>query len=149
MFYDSLMCLELSERLYEDGFADILSTDYSESVIELMKLKYSTSIPSLKWAILDMRNMVDLKDASFDIIIDKCALDAIWSDGSSVWDPSETLKDDVRSSLSEFHRVLKPSGKFLFVSFGQPHFRIKLLSTPGWDVKFIQIGMYFMYIMEK
>lgn len=96
-----------------------------------------------------MRCMDQIPGDSFDIVLDKCAMDAIWSDGGSLWDPEEKTVNDISSCMREFHRVLKPGGTFIFISFGQPHFRKPLLSCIGWEIRTIEIGMYFMYVMNK
>ena len=141
--------IELSEDLYEDGFKHILNIDYSPSVIEIMSSKTKDSCPEMLWSVMDMRQMSGLEDSQFDLVIDKCAMDAIWSDGGSLWDPEAKTVSDITASVKEFHRVLKPGGTFLFISFGQPHFRKPLLSVVGWDIMTVEIGMFFMYVMKK
>lgn len=135
--------------MYGDGFKSILNIDYSAAVIEQMQERTKEACPDMKWMEMDMRDLSPFGDASFDVVLDKCALDAIWSDGSSVWDPSESTRASVEAAVKEFHRVLKPNGLFLFISFGQPHFRKPLLSIIGWEIECIEIGMFFMYIMRK
>ena len=48
-------------------------------------------------------------------------------------------------------RVLKPGGIFLYITWGQPHFRKRLLERKEWDVSVVTIddGVgfgYFMYV---
>lgn len=141
--------LELSEELYADGFEGLLNTDYSEGIIKMMAERTRDTYPNMKWAVADMRHLDDIEDGFYDVVIDKCAMDAIWSDGGSLWDPKEETVRDITLSVQEFYRVLRPGGTFLFVSFGQPHFRKPLLSIPGWEIKTVEIGMYFLYVMHK
>jgi len=58
----------LSYELSQLGFTDITSIDYSPTVIERMKVKYST-LPGLNWAVVDMRNMSLFPDQSFEFIL--------------------------------------------------------------------------------
>lgn len=139
----------LSEDLYEGGFTQIHNIDYSASVIELMGAKTQDACPSMQWSVMDMRDLGAFPSDSFDVVMDKCAMDAIWSDGGSLWDPEDQTKADIGACVAEFHRVVKPGGTFIFISFGQPHFRKPLLVTPGWAVETIPIGMFFMYVMKK
>lgn len=141
--------VELSEDLYQDGLENIVNVDYSPSVIELMAEKTKEACPKMAWKMMDMRKMDGLEDNQFDLVIDKCAMDAIWSDGGSLWDPREETVTDITACVREFYRVLKPGGTFLFISFGQPHFRKPLLACVGWEIETVPIGMYFMYVMRK
>lgn len=144
-----ILPLELSEDLYADGFERMLCTDYSEGIVKVMAERTRETCPQMRWAVADMRCLEGIADSSFDVVLDKCAMDAIWSDGGSVWDPKEETACDITSSVQEFYRVLRPGGTFLFVSFGQPHFRKPLLAVPRWDIETIPIGMYFLYVMRK
>lgn len=135
-----------------EGFEDIVNVDYSEPVIEMMKERTKHTFPSLQWHAMDFRNMTDLSDDSFDIILDKGSLDAVWSDGGSQWNPSEQVLSDINASLDEVIRLLKPkTGKFITITFGQPHFRLPHLERPDkWTLKSRdQLGLYYIYIFEK
>ena len=90
----------LSEDLYADGYQNILSTDYSETIIEAM----SKRSPHLQWSVMDMREMVVVAEGSFDAVLDKSALDALWSDGGSQWDPSPSVREDVGRAVNEVYR---------------------------------------------
>ncbi|KAI9906534.1 hypothetical protein PsorP6_004470 [Peronosclerospora sorghi] len=52
-----------------DGFTNLLSVNFSERVIDGMKVKH----PKLQWKVMDMANMKTLKDESFDLVMDKDA----------------------------------------------------------------------------
>lgn len=147
LYYDYI--IELSEDLYADGFETIVNIDYSASVIQMMSDKTRDTCPRMIWEEMDMRDLSVFDEGLFDVVLDKCALDAIWSDGGSLWDPSDSTRSSIETAVKEFYRVLKPGGKFLLISFGQPHFRKPLLSIVGWEIECIEIGMFFMYIMQK
>lgn len=134
-----------------DGFKDIFNVDYSEKVIEMMKERTCDSFPSLKWATMDFRNMAELEGSSFDVVLDKGSLDALWSDGGSQWDPSESVLADINASLNEVLRLLKSGGKFVSITFGQPHFRLPHMKRPdSWDlISNEKLGLYYIYTFQK
>ncbi|KAF3950877.1 hypothetical protein CMV_023422 [Castanea mollissima] len=56
--------------------------------------------------------------------------------------------------LEDAHRVLKPDGIFISISFGQPHFRRPLFDSPKftWSVEWNTFGdafHYFFYVLKK
>lgn len=125
--------------------------DYSEKVIEMMRERTRDTFPTLKWASMDFRSMGELGGSSFDLVLDKGSLDALWSDGGSQWDPSESVLADINASLNEVLRVLKPGGKFVSITFGQPHFRLPHMKRPdSWDlVSNEKLGLYYIYTFKK
>lgn len=118
-------------------------------------------------------NLNAIADQSLDIAIDKGTMDAlmcgrIWSlknnmesplinsmflEKGDVWEPSEKIVNDVKMEVDEVVRILKPGGKFIYITFGQPHFRRRHLERHGvWDLEIQRIGEafhYFIYIMTK
>ncbi|KAI0523619.1 hypothetical protein KFK09_006015 [Dendrobium nobile] len=56
--------------------------------------------------------------------------------------------------LQGVHKVLKPDGVFISISFGQPHFRRELFEAPcfTWSVEWKTFGEefhYFFYTLKK
>lgn len=148
---NSSLPLEMSD----DGYTDILSTDYSEAVIERMSARAASSHPSVRWAVADMTNLAGLGDGSFDVVIDKAAMDAIIADGGDTWDPPEHLLAVAERIMGETARVLAPGGAYLQLSFAQPHFRKKYLTqVPGrWEsLKALPVNAglgYLLYVARK
>merc|ERR1711879_244761 len=68
---------KLSEDMYNDGYKNIVNNDFSEIVIENMKQKYKETAPDMDWLVMDVMDMKELPDASFDVAIDKGTMDAI------------------------------------------------------------------------
>jgi hypothetical protein len=119
----------LSHDMYLDGFCNVLSMDYSEVVIHKMKNKY----PHLEWIVMDVTDMKDLEECSFDIIIDKGVMDALVTDEKDPWNPDESVIKTTRKMCTEVFRLLSPNGgAFVQVSFSQPHFR-RLYLAPETD----------------
>jgi hypothetical protein len=81
----------------------------------------------MQWLEMDMTEL-SFDDASFDVVIDKAAMDAIMVDEGDVWYPEQTVIDLAHKMCLGITRVLVPKGLHLQISFAQPHFRTKYLS---------------------
>ena len=74
----------------------------------------------------------------------------------SQWDPPEDVQENVQSYVNEVARVLKPGGKWLYITFRQPHFvRPQLTREAVWDLAVEPLQdrpstfEYFSYIMIR
>ncbi|KAI9478403.1 MAG: S-adenosyl-L-methionine-dependent methyltransferase [Benjaminiella poitrasii] len=140
----------LGEDMYNDGYKNIINIDYSKTVIENMKIRCADK-PEMKWLEMDIRDL-KFDNESFDAIIDKGTMDALMCDRGDVWDPSEELINDVKGEVDEVQRVLKVGGTFLYITFGQPHFRKRHLTRDCWTIDIKTMGEafhYFFYYMHK
>ncbi|CAH0481164.1 unnamed protein product [Peronospora belbahrii] len=99
----------LSADLVADGFSTLLSVDFSERVIDEMRRKE----PTLQWQVMDMTNMEMLEDESFDLVMDKGALDALMAEDTA------EIKEDASKMLREVRRVLAPGGRYCCVTMAQ------------------------------
>lgn len=115
-----------SSDLYDAGFTNSVSIDYSPVVIDAMREK-NRSRPAMEWRVMDMTDMSEFEDESFDVVIDKAAMDAFMTNEGDVWDPDESAISQARSMCQHISRILKPGGYHLHISFAQPHFRRKYL----------------------
>ena len=78
-----------------------------------------------------MTDMSELEDESFDVVLDKAAMDAIMTAEGDVWNPDQIGVDLARNMCRHISRILLPeTGHHLQISFMQPHFRKKYLL--GW-----------------
>jgi SAM-dependent methyltransferase len=116
-----------SADLYDAGFRDVVSVDYSEAVIAKMRRRHSGARPEMRWLVMDMTDMSGLGDGSFDVVLDKAAADSLLSDEGDVWDPRPEAVEAARSYCAHASRVLRPGGSYVQVSLAQPHFRAKYL----------------------
>lgn len=141
----------LSADLYGLGYADQLSIDFSDIAIDEMKQKYASL--HLEWEVMDVRRM-SIPSSSIDVALDKGTLDAMLH--GSLWDPEDDVRENVGAYIDEVARVVKPGGRFLYISYRQPHFLKPLLSRP--DVWHLQVETladdpgsfeYFGFIMDK
>ncbi|KAJ2782698.1 hypothetical protein H4R18_002124 [Coemansia javaensis] len=141
----------LSSDMYQDGYEDIVNVDYSAVVIEQMRRRYGHQ-GRMTWEVMDVRALA-LGDGSVDVAIDKGTLDALMCDGGDVWEPSAELCENVGREVSEVERVLAPGGRFIWVTFGQPHFRRRHLERASWTVEVERLNSggfdYFAYIATK
>ena len=74
----------------------------------------------------------------------------------SQWDPPEEVQAHVREYVDEVARVLRPGGRWLYITFRQPHFvRRQLVREGVWDlvVERLEDGPgtfeYFAYVLTK
>lgn len=142
---------QLSEQMFKDGYEKIVSTDISEVCIANQKKGF----PHLTWQVADLMNLKDFSDESFDVVIEKATLDALLVGEKSPWHSSDDAQKTIDSCLSEISRVIKSkNGRFLSLTFAQPHFRTPFYSKPkySWGVEYETFGTgfhYFCYVMTK
>ena len=117
----------LSAGLYDSGFTDIVNIDFSETVIDKMKEIHSIERPLMRWITMDMTDM-NFDSHCFDVVIDKASMDALMVDEGDVWHPKQSTIDITDKMCKGVKRVLVPhTGRFIQLSFAQPHFRTKYL----------------------
>eukprot|EP00929_Paragymnodinium_shiwhaense_P090986 TRINITY_DN51047_c0_g1_i1.p1 TRINITY_DN51047_c0_g1~~TRINITY_DN51047_c0_g1_i1.p1 ORF type:complete len:393 (-),score=69.58 TRINITY_DN51047_c0_g1_i1:19-1035(-) len=104
----------LSQQLHDDGYTDVTNTDLAPSVIESMSEKCA-SLTGQRFLVDDITQM-QFSDASFEVIIDKGTMDAIYNAG----------KDVAAKAVSELVRVLKPSGRLISVTYMHQQGRAEL-----------------------
>jgi ubiquinone/menaquinone biosynthesis C-methylase UbiE len=145
----------ITEDIYDEYGAgmDIENIDFSEICIQNMEERNREKRPSMKWLVMDI---LDLKyeDETFDIVLDKGTMDAIMCEKGDVWNVSEDLAAKIDAMLTGVSRILKPGGKYIYITFGQPHFRkpLMLKDKYGWTFQQETIGdcfHYFIYVLTK
>ncbi|PBK72505.1 S-adenosyl-L-methionine-dependent methyltransferase [Armillaria solidipes] len=147
----------LSEDMYDDGYKNIVNVDYSSVVIEQMQKRHGTDRPEMEWRVMDVREL-EFADDHFDVAIDKGTMDAMMTAKGDVWvrfteaDPPEQVVSDCTKEVDEVIRVLrKSSGLFLYLTFGQPHFRRRFLARPETSLHIKELGEafhYYLYIVR-
>ncbi|GMT00915.1 hypothetical protein PENTCL1PPCAC_23089 [Pristionchus entomophagus] len=140
---------DLSMRLYELGFKNITNVDYSETLISSRKEQF----PEMEWICDDITSLSEIKDGSFDIVLEKATIEALLVKEKSAWSPSSSALSTIDSVWTAIDRVLKKGGLFLSISFTQPHFRIPaLLRNPKWNIETDSFGEFFhffVYVCRK
>ena len=140
--------------LYADGFHSITNIDYSSVCIRKMKIKYKDCL-KMKWLEMDMFNL-QFDEESFDVVIEKGTIDALLVDEQDPWNISNDGFNSVTKALDQVSKVLKSGGKFLSITFSQPHFR-KILycrSQFQWSYNVNCLSSnacleYFIFILKK
>jgi len=140
----------LSQDMWDDGYRNITNIDYSTVIIEQMQQRHSQVRPEMKWLEMDVRNL-SFQDDSFDVAIDKGTMDAMMTAKGDVWDPPQQVIDDCTKEVDEALRVLSKGGLFIYLTFGQPHFRRRFLTRPGTTLEIKELGdsfHYYLYILR-
>lgn len=142
----------LSELLFRDGFRNVENIDYSAVVIDNMA-SHCDHCSQMKWHVMDATQL-RFPDSSFDVVIEKATLDAMMVRERDPWNLSEATQLQVDLVLREVSRVLRDGGRFVSITFSQPHFRGPLYAKPDfrWSLETHEFGEgfhYFYYLMTK
>uniref|UniRef100_A0AC35U931 Methyltransf_11 domain-containing protein n=1 Tax=Rhabditophanes sp. KR3021 TaxID=114890 RepID=A0AC35U931_9BILA len=140
---------KLSQHLYELGFKNITNLDFSPVLIQ----KGKECDKRFSWVCDDMRTLSNIPTSSFDVVLEKAAIESLTTRDKSYWSPSEQTLSDLEGIFSSVLRVLKSEGKFLSISFSQPHFRIPhMLKHERWSIGVETFGHnfhFFFYTATK
>lgn len=110
----------LSEDLFDVGFHSIHNIDISDVVVRQMTARNKDKRPEMKFVKMDMLHM-SYDDSSFDCVIDKGTLDAIFCNND------EVTVSKVDCMFNEIKRVLKLSGRYVCITLAQEHILEKIL----------------------
>ncbi|KAF8745471.1 hypothetical protein AX14_008897 [Amanita brunnescens Koide BX004] len=138
----------LSEEMWDDGYQNVVNIDYSSVVIEQMRQRQASSRPGMQWHEMDVRDL-KFEEGAFDVVIDKGTMDAMIK--GSLWDPPASVVEDCTKEVDEAIRVLRKGGIFIYLSFGQPHFRKRYLTRSSTKLEIKQLGEefhYYLYIVR-
>lgn len=125
----------LQENMMLDGWAtgpDGVFENVDISAVAILQQQDRAEelhLPSaLRYRTADCRNLDMYPDASFDLIIDKGTVDAICCGSNST--------RNVRATLNECARLLRPGGQLIMITYGKPETRLFHLARPrfGWEV---------------
>ncbi|XP_026433306.1 EEF1A lysine methyltransferase 4-like isoform X7 [Papaver somniferum] len=119
----------------------------------MQKRLLSKGIKDIQVLVADMLDLPFEKE-SFDVVIEKGTMDVVFVDSGDPWNPRPETVKKAMAMLQGVHRVLKPDGVFVSISFGQPHFRRPLFEAPefSWSIEWKTFGdgfHYFFYILKK
>ncbi|KAI3957508.1 hypothetical protein MKX01_001867 [Papaver californicum] len=154
---------QLGEELHKDGITGLTCIDLSAVAVDNMQkrlLSKGIKVMSLNMLLKNIKvleaDMLDLPfdKESFDVVVEKGTMDVVFVDSGDPWNPQPGTVKKAMAMLQGVHRVLKPDGVFISISFGQPHFRRPLFEAPefSWSVEWKTFGdgfHYFFYILKK
>ncbi|KAF4593218.1 hypothetical protein EYR40_008923 [Pleurotus pulmonarius] len=120
---------------------------YSQVIIDKMQRRHVEQRPELTWLEMDIRDL-KFADNVFDVAIDKGTMDAMMTSKGDVWDPPAQVIEDCDREVTEVVRVLKKgTGRFIYLTFGQPHFRKRYLTKPQTTLEVKELGDFFHYYL--
>lgn len=102
-----------SEELYDKGFKNIKNIDFSNNVIKKMK-KRNKKRGEMSWVVMDVFEMSFEKE-SFDTIIDKGTLDAIYPE------EKKENREKIEKYFNQIVKILKTNGIYYIISLLQEH----------------------------
>ncbi|EOA17275.1 hypothetical protein CARUB_v10005548mg [Capsella rubella] len=113
---------QLCEELYKDGILDITCIDLSSVAVDKMQNRLlSKAYKEIKVVQADMLDL-PFNSESFDVVIEKGTMDVLFVDAGDPWNPRPETVSKVMATLDGVHRVLKPDGIFISITFGQASF---------------------------
>lgn len=112
-----------SEEMSDNGYKDITNIDASNVCIKKMQ-EIHKDRPSLKFLLMDVCNMKDFLDESFDLVIDKACFDSIVCSDESL--------QNCDAMLTEISRILKPNGFYVMISHAQPAYRLNYIQKDSY-----------------
>ena len=129
----------------------VIGIDFSETAIQRAnsKLQEMDDGGKLKFQVEDVTNMSgELALNYFDLVIDKGTLDALVAEDSSPLFPSQQVIDRLDLALINISTRLKPNGKFISITLGQPHFRVEFYKKRMVVEQIKDLGFDYFYLMS-
>uniref|UniRef100_A0A453B4B2 Methyltransferase domain-containing protein n=1 Tax=Aegilops tauschii subsp. strangulata TaxID=200361 RepID=A0A453B4B2_AEGTS len=130
----------LGEELLREGVTGgVTCIDLSPVAVQRMRDRLAEQGTSgVDVVVADMLDL-PFESESFDLVIEKGTMDVLFVDSGDPWNPNPTTVDNVTKMLEGIHKVLKPGGKFVSITFGQV-WEIQLsesLSCPSFAIAFV------------
>lgn len=120
------MQADLPFEMYSEGYHNIVNIDFSKNAIAEMEKK-AIDTHGLQFLEMDILNMTFPRN-TFDVVIDKATLDSVLC--------AEESSRLIQTMLKQIHRVLKPYGMFMMLSYAKSQLRLNYLKKKdySWDI---------------
>ncbi len=122
---------KLAEDLYIDEIRNITNIDFSENAIKIMEDRYKEQKVEMKYIKMNVTNMKEFTNGSFNVVFDKALLDSVLC--------GENALPIVDKMINEIYRVLVNGGYYIVISNGNEDTRKHLFNNDMWDYKMLEI----------
>ncbi|PRP80588.1 hypothetical protein PROFUN_12350 [Planoprotostelium fungivorum] len=131
----------LPEEMVAYGYKDVLSIDWSLTLISHLQEKHKSLAP-LTYLRMNALGL-ELSDNHYDCVIDKGTLDSILVSQNIVSFSTNQCGEEstinINRVLSEVYRILKPGGVFVCVSHANPEHRIPLFEKSIFEKSRVEV----------
>jgi SAM-dependent methyltransferase len=111
--------------LYKRGYRDIVAIDISPTLIRQMQQKYK-DFPGVEFYCIDIQRMNIFPDRTFDVVIEKACLDAIFTEID--------FNQSIKRAMDEVHRVMRDEGILISISHASSASRVPYLRLVPWAI---------------
>ena len=122
---------KLAEDLYIEEITNVTNIDFSENAIKIMEDRYKEQNVKMIYKKMDVTEMSEFPNNSFNIVFDKALLDTVLC--------AENALPIVDKMINEIYRVLVNQGYYIIISNGSEDKRKNLFKSDLWDYKILEI----------
>ena len=105
--------------------------DFSESAIKIMNNRYKDQGVEMKFLKMDVTDMTEFQDESFNVVFDKAVMDSVLC--------GENAIPICEKMVKEIYRVLMKDGYYIIVSNGDESNRKMFFEDSMWEYKMLTI----------
>ncbi|CAB9529268.1 Methyltransferase-like protein 13 [Seminavis robusta] len=105
--------------MYESGYRHLTAFDYAaQGIARCREMMGSERSNAIHLFVGDARDLPQLEDASFDVVLEKGTLDAIVQsgEGGTLKEKKALGLENMEKAIAELCRVIKPGGTFISIS---------------------------------
>ena len=126
-----VLLTKFAEDLYIDDIKDVTNIDFSENAIKIMVEYYQEQQVEMNYKKMDVCEMTEFADKTFDVVFDKALLDAMLC--------GENALITVEKMMKEVYRVLKDEGYYIIISNTNEDGRKLLFDNQMWEYSVMEI----------